>query len=66
VRRPAAHLVCYSIRDVASAKARNVTVRNQFGVARLRAARARQLCLPSLKRDLGATRSATRTWPALR
>lgn len=66
VRRPAAHLVCYSILDVAAAKARNVTVRNQFGVARLRATRARQLCVPSLKRDLPAARTATRIWPALR
>ncbi len=60
VRKPAAHLVCYSIRDVAASKARAVTVRNQFGVARLRAGKARSLCVPSLKRDLGTARAASR------
>lgn len=70
VRRPTAHLVCYSIRDVAAERTRAVTVRNQFGVARLRASKARHLCLPSLKRLLPTTAqtrsSARRSWPALR
>jgi hypothetical protein len=65
VRRPTAHLVCYSIRDIVASKVRAVTVRNQFGVARLSVGKARSLCLPSLKRDLTAPRSA-RSWPSLR
>ena len=69
VRKPAAHLVCYSIRDVVASKVRAVTVRNQFGVARLRVGKARSLCVPSLKRDLGtvrAARSAANAWLARR
>ena len=58
VRKPAAHLVCYSIRDVVASKVRAVTVRNQFGVARLRVGKARSLCVPSFKRDLGTARAA--------
>ena len=60
VRKPAAHLVCYSIRDVVASKVLAVTVRNQFGVARLRVGKARSLCVPSLKRDLGTARAASR------
>jgi hypothetical protein len=50
VRRPRAHLVCYTIRD--TTRARRVAVRNQFEVARLRTVRSQRLCLPSLKQDL--------------
>ena len=60
VRRPLAHLVCYSIRDRAPDKIRGITVRNQFGVARVRTNRARSLCLPSLKRELTATGAQAR------
>ncbi len=52
VRRPEAHLVCYTIRDRTPSGGRSVTVRNQFGVARLRARTAHRLCLPSLKQDI--------------
>ncbi len=50
VRRPGAHLVCYTIRD--TLRRRTVTVRNQFERARLRTARSHTLCLPSLKQAL--------------
>jgi len=60
VRRPAAHLVCYSIRDMVRSTVARVTVRNQFGVAQLRTGRARSLCLASLKRDVTATRAELR------
>jgi len=60
VRRPAAHLVCYSIRDIVRSTVARVTVRNQFGVARPRTGRSRSLCLPSLKRDVTATRAELR------
>jgi hypothetical protein len=47
---------------------RAVTVRNQFGVARLSVGRGRSLCVPSLKRDLGPAAGARnlRGWSALR
>ena len=61
VRRPQAHLVCYTIRDRKPFDRRRVTVRNQFGVARLRVADAHRLCLPSLKQDL-TTPAAARRW----
>jgi hypothetical protein len=66
LRRPAAHLVCYTIRDVADPKTRPVTIRNQFGVARLRAKKARQLCVPSFKRDqpTASQAAAPRSWTA--
>jgi FtsP/CotA-like multicopper oxidase with cupredoxin domain len=48
LKRPRAHLVCYSIRD--TTRRRRVTVRNQFETARLRTGRSETLCLPSLKK----------------
>jgi FtsP/CotA-like multicopper oxidase with cupredoxin domain len=47
IRRAAAHLVCYSIRDSRRFGARRVIVRNQFESARLRATRVQTLCVPS-------------------
>jgi hypothetical protein len=66
VRKPTAHLACYSIRDINESRVRAVTVRNQFGVARLSVGRGRSLCVPSLKRDLGTARASARNWDALR
>ena len=63
VRRPQAHLVCYTIRDRTTFSRRRVTVRNQFGVAPLRVLDEHHLCLPSLKQDLRTVASA-RQWRA--
>lgn len=49
VRRPRAHLVCYTITEPAF-QPLAVTVRNQLGVAALRVRRPQMLCLPSLKK----------------
>jgi hypothetical protein len=49
VRRPKAHLVCYSIVEP-TFQPLAVTVRNQFGVAGLRVRKPQMLCLPSLKK----------------
>jgi hypothetical protein len=62
IRRPAAHLVCYSITEPLTVAQRvggpiRVVVRNQFERrARLTARRAHSLCLPSLKQDLPIAR----------
>jgi hypothetical protein len=53
VRRPKAHLVCYSIKDANAFASRNVRVRNQFGLATVQAVRPSTLCLPSFKKVLG-------------
>ena len=65
VRRPEAHLVCYTIRDRAPFDKRGVTVRNQFGVAGLRVVDEHHLCLPSRKQDL-VTLASARRWAARR
>lgn len=58
IRRPAAHLVCYSITEPLTLTQKvglpiRVVVRNQFERrARLTAKKAHSLCLPSLKQDL--------------
>jgi hypothetical protein len=57
VRRPSAHLVCYSITEAAFPPL-VVTVRNQFGVGALRVRRPQMLCLPSFKRLVAADGSA--------
>ena len=49
VRRPRAHLVCYTISEP-TFQPLAVTVRNQFGVAAQRVRRPQMLCLPSLKK----------------
>ncbi len=49
VRRPQAHLVCYTITE-GTFQPLAVTVRNQFGVAAIRVRRPHMLCLPSLKK----------------
>ena len=49
MRRPQAHLVCYSISEPPF-QPLAVTVRNQFGVAALRVRTPQMLCLPSLKK----------------
>jgi len=49
VRKAQAHLVCYSISE-SPFQPLAVTVRNQFGVAGLRARRPAMLCLPSFKK----------------
>ena len=54
VRRPRAHLVCYSISEPPF-QPLAVTVRNQFGVAVLRVRTPQMLCLPSLKKLVNAT-----------
>jgi hypothetical protein len=53
VRRPRAHLVCYSFLDGNQFKGAGVRVRNQFGLARLRALKTETLCLPSFKQKIG-------------
>jgi hypothetical protein len=53
VRRRTAHLVCYSILDGNQFKAVGVRVRNQFGLASLRALKPETLCLPSFKQKIG-------------
>ena len=53
VRRPQAHLVCYSISEPPF-QPLAVTVRNQFGVAALRVRTPQMLCLPSLKKLVNA------------
>jgi hypothetical protein len=53
VRRPQAHLVCYSISETPF-QPLAVTVRNQFGVAGMRVRKPAMLCLPSLKKLVNA------------
>jgi hypothetical protein len=53
VRRPKAHLACYSIKDGSAFKPRTVRVRNQFGLVNVRAIEPSTLCLPSFKKVLG-------------
>jgi hypothetical protein len=53
VRRPQAHLVCYSINETPF-QPLAVTVRNQFGVAGMRVRKPAMLCLPSLKKLVNA------------
>jgi hypothetical protein len=53
ILRPKAHLVCYSITDVKEFRVVSVRVRNQFGLASLRALQPKTVCLPSFKNRLG-------------
>jgi hypothetical protein len=53
VRRPKAHLVCYSFLDGNQFKGAGVRVRSQFGLASLRALKTETLCLPSFKQKIG-------------
>jgi hypothetical protein len=58
VRRPKAHLVCYSVTDSPAFRPLAVRVRNQFGSAALRIRRPETLCLPSFKEVLSTTAPA--------
>jgi hypothetical protein len=53
VRRPKAHLVCYTITDAKQFSPVSVRLRNQFGLTSLRAVKPQTLCLPSFKKRLG-------------
>ena len=61
VRRPQAHLVCYSISE-ATFQPLAVTVRNQFGVGGAARPQAAMLCLPSLRSS--SPRPEPRSQPA--
>ena len=52
IRRPDAHLACYTITPHLVPEQRDVVVRNQFGRKRLRVQEARTLCLPTSKEIL--------------
>jgi hypothetical protein len=52
VRRPKAHLACYSIQDKQRFTALTVRTRNQFGLATARVSKPAMLCLPSFKKVL--------------
>jgi hypothetical protein len=54
VRRPKAHLVCYSITDAGQFEPVGVRLRNQFGLTgSLKAVTPQMLCLPSSKTKIG-------------
>jgi hypothetical protein len=52
INDPDAHLNCYKIREP-RAPSRDVVVNNQFGELRLTATRAKSLCVPAIKDDIG-------------
>jgi hypothetical protein len=52
IKRPEAHLACYTIQDKPLFKPRDVLVRNQFGDQQLRAEKVQFLCLPTFKQEL--------------
>jgi hypothetical protein len=53
IKRPSAHLACYTIKDKLPFKPRKVVVRNQFGVAQLVAQKVETLCLPTREQVIG-------------
>jgi len=52
IKRPEAHLACYTIVDKPAFKPRDVVVGNQFGGQGLRAEKVESLCLPTFKQEL--------------
>jgi hypothetical protein len=52
VRRPGAHLVCYTIKDAKAFAPVGVDVRDRFALASVSARKPKTLCMPSFERDV--------------